>query len=266
MGRKTEQEIVLDGQIRFWEGKLRKSRTTSQQLDIAKVLERLRAERWPNPLDEAAAVAKAAKLQLKAEKAAAVRAKEADAAELERLTAIERQKVRDEASPVIDHVKRAQIRAELREEKHDGVQVLPQALIEDHPKLEALVVENALISDTQSDVQPSDGAVVSPEITTITREAEASAKQQSSTRKGDGLAALFKLATTPLEPRDGVAISTRQYVPAILTESSGPGETSARLAASEHAREVLALSPENQGMELVTDWAGNQEWRRRGQE
>jgi hypothetical protein len=115
MARKTEHEIHLDSQIRFWEGKQRKSRTTKDQLAIAKVLEKLRAERWPNPADEAVAVARAAKSQLKLAKAAATQAKEAEAAELEQLKEMERQKIRDETNPVIDHVKRAVIRATIRE-------------------------------------------------------------------------------------------------------------------------------------------------------
>lgn len=170
MGRKTEQEIIIDGQIRFWEGKLRKSRTTSQQLEIAKVLKDLRAERWPSPIDEAVAVAKAAKLQMKAQRVSAAQAKEAEVTELERLKEIERQKIRDEENPVIDHVKRAIIRAEMREET--------TAMVPD-------ITPSVETTTSDANPQPPGGAVVSPELTTITLEAEASANRQSSIRRDD---------------------------------------------------------------------------------
>lgn len=175
MGRKTEQEIIIDGQIRFWEGKLRKSRTTKQQLDIAKVLKDLRAERWPNAVDEAVAVAKATKLQLKAQKVAAAQAKKAEAAELERLKEVERQKIRDEENPVMDHVKRAAIRCELREKATTAV---PDTT----PPVE-IIPPVETITPATSEEPP--GAVVSPELVTITQEAETSANKQSSTKRDD---------------------------------------------------------------------------------
>src|ERR1700722_10763034 len=113
MPRKSEQQITLEEQHRLWMGKLRKARTLQQQATIAKILKDIEARLWPNPVDEAAAVAKATKLQLKAGKVAAAQAKKAEAEELERLKAIERQKIRDEANPVTEQLKRGRVQAEI---------------------------------------------------------------------------------------------------------------------------------------------------------
>jgi len=58
MPRKTDQQITLEEQHRLWIGKLKKARTVSQQLSIAKVLKDIEARLWPNAADEAVAVAK----------------------------------------------------------------------------------------------------------------------------------------------------------------------------------------------------------------
>jgi hypothetical protein len=68
MPRKSEQEITLEEQHRIWMGKLRKARTLQQQTTIAKILKDIEARLWPNPADEAVAAAKAAKLQMKAQR------------------------------------------------------------------------------------------------------------------------------------------------------------------------------------------------------
>ena len=257
MPRKSEQQITLEEQHRLWMGKLRKARTLQQQATIAKILKDIEARLWPNPVDEAAAVAKATKLQLKAGRVAAAQAKKAEAEELERLKAIERQKIRDEANPVTEQLKRGRVQAEIA-----AISTLPPLPTTTETELAPVTT----VEVEASDVPVTHGVVLSPELTTITREAQEAAKRYSSTRQDDGLLDFFKKVSEPFESRDVAAPlpTPRRFL--ADSESSGPGETNARLAASEHAREARALSPENQGMELVTDWAGNQEWRKRGQE
>jgi hypothetical protein len=255
MARKSEQQLTLEEQHRLWMGKLRKARTLQQQATIAKILKDIEVRLWPNPVDEAVAVAKAAKLQMKAGKAAVAQAKKAEAAELERLKEIERQKVRDEENPVMDHVKRAIIRAEMREEAP-----MASAHVSDTaPSTEATVPvpsdanTQEAITAPETVAQSVDGVVVTPELTTITLEAEASAKRQSSIKRDDGLLDFLKRATQPLESRDEVVIAPpRRYVPEILTESSGPGETFARLGGYNTAPEPA--EPVESGYLAEWDW------------
>jgi hypothetical protein len=239
MPRKTDQQITLEEQHRLWIGKLKKARTVSQQLSIAKVLKDIEARLWPNAADEAVAVAKAAKLKLKAEKVAAAEAKKAEAAELERLTEIERQKVRDEANPVIDHVKRAVIRQELHQERAQSL----EAPVEATPIMVGVPVATV---DEAPVTAAVDATEVSPELVTITREAEAAAKRNS-TKRDDVLLDLFKNATQPPESRD-VAAPARRFV--ADTESSGPNETFARLGVY---REEPPPEPVNEGGYL-SEW------------
>ena len=207
MARKTEQQMTLEEQKRFYMACMRKARIHKQRMDYAKLIAAIDAQLYTNPAQEAITIARAAKLQMKAQKVAAAQAKETEAAELERLKEVERQKVRDEANPVIDHVKRAAIRAKIHQERAqepspDGVSIEVQ-----HPLPETL-------SAPEMDTQP---VVVSPELNTITREAEESAKRQSSTVRDSGLFDFFKKATPPLESRD-VTVPVQRT--AILTESS----------------------------------------------
>lgn len=264
MPRKSDQQLSLEEQKRFYMACMRKARIHKQRMDYAKLIAAIDAQLYPDPAQEAREAAKAAKLQLKVGKVAAAQAKKAEAAELERLKEIEHQKIRDEENPVMDHVKRAVIRAGIREQTTTVADQVPDTT----PPIEATVlVTQETITTPETVAPPTDGGVVvSPELATITREAEESAKRQSSTKRNGGMLDFFKKVTQPLESRDVTAPlpPPRRFLADL--ESSGPGETSARLAAGEHAREVRALSPENQGMELVTDWAGNQEWRQRGQE
>jgi len=224
MARKSEQQLTLEEQHRYWMGKLKKARTLQQSAPIAKILKDIEARLWPNQADEAVAIAKAAKLQIKAQKVAAAQAKKAEEAELARLKEIERQKVRAEENPVMDHVKRVLIRAKMREEA---------ATASDHvgpdtaPLVEATVPSDVTPQETIT--APVDGVVVSPELTTITRAAEESAKRQSSTKHDSELLDFLNRATQPLESHDGVPIASPRYVPERLTETSGPGETFARL-------------------------------------
>jgi hypothetical protein len=219
VGRKTEQEIHIDSQIRFWEGKQRKCRTTKQQIEIAKILKDLRAERWPNPVDEAKAEAAATKLAIKKQRLDTEAAKKTELAELERQREIERQKVRDEENPVIDHLKRAVIRAEIREKEEKRAELTqPEvAPVADEAPVTSLVVV-------------PDG--VSPELAIIERDAEASAKRNSTNHR-DVLLDLFKKATQPLESGDVMTAPSRRYV--ADSESSGPGETYARLGTHNNA-------------------------------
>jgi hypothetical protein len=224
MPRKSEQQITLEEQHRHWMGKLKKARTLSQQLHVAKILKDIEARLWPNPVDEAVALAKAAKLQLKADKVAAAEGKKAEAAELERLTEIERQKVRDEANPVIDHVKRAVIRQELHQERAKSLASPVEATPIMGDLLLTTVDEAPVTAPVEATQVP--GMVISPELATITREAEAAAKRQSSNTRRHEVVEFFEMATKPLESRD-VVVPARRFV--ADTESSGPGETFARL-------------------------------------
>jgi hypothetical protein len=136
-----------------------------------------------------------------------------------------------EPSIVFEHAKRAEVKAEMKKERE--------------------VIENPPITAPQSDVQEPDGVVVSSsDLAEITREAEASAKKQSST---DFLMDTLRMMARPLEMRSG----------AVLTESSGPAETACRLR--DFGAEPPPPSPEHQGMELVTDGMSTV-WRKRGQE
>jgi hypothetical protein len=255
MGRKTEFQKKLDNQIAHLEAEQKRCKNTKEKLAFADRIAKLYRQRWPDPLADVKAQTAATKLELKLQKRTAAQAEKAEADELERLREVERRKIRDEANPVADHVKRAVIRAQIHQER--AQEPLPEASLDVPPLPEVIT--------PVSDVQPADRVVVSPEIAAITREAEAAAKRNSTKR--DDVLDLFQKATQPLEPRDGVLVvpAPRRFL-ADFGESSGPGETSARLAASEHASEVRGLSPANKGMELVTDWAGNQEWRKRGLE
>jgi len=226
MARKSEQQLTLEEQKRFFMGCMRKARIHKHRMDYAKRIAAIDAQLYPNPIDDAVAVAKAAKLQLKAQKVAAVEAKRAEAAELERQKEIERQKMRDENNPVIEQLRRGRIQAEQRKEQSVPV---TEVVISDVVPAEDVPAINPP-SETSVVTSQPDGVVVSPELITITREAEASAKRQSSIKRDDGLLDFLMRATQPLESRDEVAIvPPRRYVPEILTESSGPGETFARL-------------------------------------
>jgi hypothetical protein len=169
--RKSEQQLTLEERHRFWTAKLKKARTLSQQIAVEKIIKDIEARLWPSPVDEAVAVAKAAKMQLKAAKEAAARAKEAEAAEQERFAEVERRKVWEETNPVLDHVKLAVIRQEL-------AQPVPEALIEESTEMveitrqaeesakkqskEREAVENPPIAAPQSDVLKAGDGIASP--------------------------------------------------------------------------------------------------------
>jgi hypothetical protein len=229
--RKSEQQITLEEQHRLWMGKLRKARTLQQQTTIAKVLKDIEARLWPSAVDEAKASAAATKLELKLQKKAAARAKETEAAELERLKEIERQKVHDEENPVLDHVKRAVIRQKLHQE-HVQSLAAPVEADEVMVDLPVTTVDEAPVTAPVEVTEVPPVMVISPELVTITREAEASAKRQSSTRRDDE--EFFERVMKPLESRDVIAPS-RRY--AADSESSGPGETFARLGGYNNALE-----------------------------
>lgn len=205
MARKSEQQLTLEEQHRLWMGKLRKARTLQQQATIAKILKDIEARLWPNPVDEAVAVAKAAKLQMKAQKVAAAEAKKVEAAELEREKRIERQKVRDESNPVIEQLRRGRIQAEQRKEQSSPV---AEVVISDVVPSEDVPTVNLPLEAPETGAQPA-GVVVSPEMQRITRDAEEAAKRQSSTTRVD--VDFFERVMKPLESRDVAAPLRREY-------------------------------------------------------
>lgn len=207
MARKSEQQLSLEEQHRYWMGKLRKARTLKQQAIIAKILKDIEARLWPNEVDEALTVAKAAKLQLKAQKVAAADAKKAEAAELERLKEIERQKVRDESNPVIEQLRRGRSQAEQRKEQSSAV---AEVVISDVVSSEDVPTVNLPLEAPVATTQVPDGVQVSPEMQRITREAEESAKRHSS-KPDVALLDFLNKATQPIESRDVAAPVRREY-------------------------------------------------------
>jgi hypothetical protein len=219
MSRKTEQEIIVDGQIRFWEDKLRKARTVGNQLKIAAVLKQLRAERWPSPTDEAIAVAKVEKLKAKNQKKADAQAKPATPkVELEWLA---------RPNVVVEQHKRGRVQAQMREDRTEA-----EAEVS-HPIECVTVVPDGgdSAAATEAVVAPSASTevTVSPDMQRIHREAETAAKRHST-----GLDVL-KSIMRPLEPREAWDAAGK-HQPAILTESSGPRETYARLGSHVEAQ------------------------------
>lgn len=108
---------------------------------------------------------------------------------------LERQRVATETpepSIVFEHARRAEVKAKIKKERE--------------------AVENLPITATQSDVQEVVNAITPPEQTpemeTITRAAEKSAKRQSSTRADVDF---FERVMKPLESRDVVAPVRQEY-------------------------------------------------------
>ena len=228
MPRKTEQEIELDEQIRFLKAEQRKCRTSSGRLKIADRLLKLYAMRFPSPIAEANAVAKATKLKIKADKLVS------DQAKVESVR--KPSEWLERPNPVEEHAARAAVRTKMREDRAEAEvshTLEPLAPVEALPSKDA--VEPQGVDQVPVVVQ------VSPEMQRITTEAETAAKRQS-TGWGD-----LKRIMAPLEQREAWDVPVK-HQPVILTESSGPGETYARLGSH------VETQPEAPGeWETVTD-------------
>lgn len=113
--------------------------------------------------------------------------------------------MRDEENPVMDHVKRAIIRAEMREEAPTA----SDRVSDTAPSMEAT---GSVPSDAnpQETIAATNAQVLSPELTTITRAAEVSAKRQSNTRRED--VDFFERVMKPLESRDVLAPVRRDVI------------------------------------------------------